>query len=102
MNDSTQITYEEVRSDAELIKERATQMRGMFDDFEASMKKVGSKDVFVGDASESLDAKFNKLKTKFDDYVQLINEFSAMITTASDLTAQTERELSGDVSGLQE
>lgn len=97
---STEISYNEVRSGASTIKEKAQQMSGMFDEFEATMKKVGSKDVFVGDASESLDAKFARLKTKFDDYVQLVNDFSTMITTASEMTEATEAELANDTGDL--
>ena len=100
MNTSTEISYSEVKNDAALIKEKANQMNGMFGEFEATMKKVGSKDVFVGDASESLDAKFNKLKTKFDDYVQLVNDFSTMITTAAEMTEKTEAELANDTGDL--
>ena len=100
MSVSTEISYNDVRNDASLIKEKANQMSGMFTEFEGSMKKVGSKDVFVGDASESLDAKFSKLKTKFDDYVQLVNDFSDMITTASEMTEKTEKELSSDTGEL--
>jgi len=98
---STAITYERVRSDAHTIKDCSTTMQNIFGDFENSMKKVGSSDVFVGDASESLGARFGKLKTRFNDYVRLVNDFSNMILSAASATEKTEQELSNDASGLQ-
>ena len=64
---STNITYERVRSGANTISECAKSMQNIFSDFGASMKRVGAEDVFVGDASESLGNRFNSLKTTFDD-----------------------------------
>ena len=99
--EGTEITYSEVRNDAEILTNKARSMDAIFTEFEGSMKKVGSRDVFVGDASESLDAKFTKLKAKFADYVQLVNDFSTMMKSAADATEKTESELSGDTGDLQ-
>lgn len=100
MNNSTQITYEKVRSDAEKIKECSAVMENIFGDFERTMKSVGAPDVFAGDASESLETRFAGLKTKFNDYVKLVDEFAAMITAASEATETTEKSIENDASTL--
>ena len=78
MDNTTQITYAKVRSDADKIRECSHVMENIFGDFERTMKNIGSPDVFAGDASESLETRFAGLKTKFNDYVKLVNEFATM------------------------
>ena len=96
----TAITYERVRLDAKTIKECASVMRGIFDDFGNSMNRIGAQDVYEGDAGETLGQKFNTLKGKFDSYIKLVNEFADTITGASEQTAATERELSAEADNL--
>ena len=99
MNDmSTAITYERVRADAKTIKECASVMSGIFEDFGSSMNSVGA--VFVGDASEILGQRFDSLKGKFDSYVRLVNKFADTILSASEQTAATERELAAQADNL--
>lgn len=100
MQDSTSITYERVRSDANTIKDCSVEMRGIFDNFEGTMKTVGAPENFLGEGNDSLQEKFAKLRTKFDDYVQLVEEFSNMILTASEMTEQTERNIANDADTL--
>lgn len=97
---STTITYDRVRNGAHTIQDCATTMNNIFEDFGASMNRVGAEDVFVGDASESLGARFNSLKTKFDDYVALVNEFANMILGAADATQHTEQKLASEAEEL--
>lgn len=97
---STAITYEKVRSDASTIMDCASQMQNIFESFGSSMRRVGAEDVFVGDASESLGSRFNSLKTKFDSYVQLVNEFATMIQGAAMATEQTEKALANSADQL--
>ena len=75
-------------------------MNNIFNDFGTSMNKVGAEDVFVGDASESLGSRFSSLKTKFDDYVNLVNEFANMILGAADATQHTEQKLAAEADKL--
>ena len=100
MDDKTQITYEQVRSGANTIKDCSTNLRGIFNDFEGSMKNVASPDVFEGDASETAEEKFNKLKTRFNDFTDLVNEFSETLLGAAEATEKTERNINQDASGL--
>ena len=97
---STNITYEKVRSDANTIKECSSTMSNIFEDFGASMNRVGAGDVFAGDASESLASRFNSLKGKFDTYVRLVNDFANTILSASEQTAATEQALAGEADNL--
>lgn len=101
MNETgTAITYERVRTDANTIKECASVMSGIFEEFGKSMNRVGAEDVYAGDASETLGQRFNTLKGKFDTYVKLVNEFADTILSASEQTAATERELAAQADSL--
>lgn len=97
---STDITYEQVRTDANTIKECASTMKNIFDDFSNSITKIGAEDVFAGDASESLKTRFDSLKGRFDDYVKLVNTFADKILHASESTAATEQALAGEADKL--
>ena len=97
---STSITYEKVRSDANTIKECSSTMNNIFEDFGSSMNRVGAGDVFAGDASESLGSRFNSLKSKFDTYVRLVNDFADSILSASEQTAATEQALASEADNL--
>lgn len=98
--ESTTITYEKVRTDANTIKECASTMNNIFSDFGTSMNRVGADDVFAGDASETLGQRFASLKEKFDTYVRLVNDFANMILGASEATAATEQSLATDANNL--
>ena len=94
MNDSSaNITYERVRSGARTMQECSRKMDGIFQEFNDSMNRVGASDVYVGDAKETLGARFNSLKTKFDDYINLVNQFATMILGAASATEKTEATL---------
>ena len=89
-NGSTVITYEKVRQDADTVRECSRVMQNIFNDFGASMNRLGADDVFAGNASQSLGARFASLKTKFDSYVATIERFSNLISNAASQTEQTE------------
>lgn len=91
---SANITYEQVRNGAYIMKDCSKKMDGIFQEFNASMNRVGAPDVYLGDAKETLSARYNSLKTKFDDYVTLVNQFADMILGAAQRTEETEAALS--------
>ena len=97
---STSITYEKVRSDANTIKECASTMKNIFEEFDSSMTKVGADDVYAGDASETLRQRFTSLKGRFDSFVGLVNDFANMILGASEATAATEQALASEAENL--
>ena len=97
---STNITYDKVRSGANVIKDCSVVMSNIFEDFGASIKRVGAEDVFVGDASETLGARFAKLKTSFDDYVKLVDTFSTMILGAAASTEETDKKIASAAGNL--
>ena len=100
MEQSTIITYEKVKQDAQNIKENANTMKRIFDDFNKSMNEVGGEDVFEGQASDSLTASFTTLKSKFDAYTNAVERFSNMILSAATATEQTEKSIANDASNL--
>ena len=44
--------------------------------------------------------RYNQLKTKFDNYIKLVDEFSVMLLGAAEATAQTEKKLASDAERL--
>lgn len=99
-NGSTSITYEETRSDANTVRDCSREMDNIFHDFEATMKRVGGDDAFVGDANESLQGRFTRLKTRFDAYVRTVEEFYQLIMSASESEERTEQNLSKEAETL--
>jgi uncharacterized protein YukE len=97
---NTSITYAQVESGARTIQECSKTMMNIFDSFNTSMTKVGADDVFAGDASETLGARYKTLKGKFDNYVKLVDEFAAMLLGASAQTQQTEQKLASEAEHL--
>ena len=97
---STAITYAQVQNGARTIQGCSKTMQNIFDSFNSSMQRVGASDVFAGDASETLGARYNKLKSKFDSYIALVEQFSGMLLGAADMTAQTEKKLSSAAENL--
>jgi len=89
--ESTTIEYEAVKNAVDEIKQRSQSMSGLFDEFRASMGRIYQDDVFVGEASESFNDKFNNLKKRFDAYVQLVDDFANIIEGARESTQATEQ-----------
>ena len=100
MNGSTQIAYEKVRSDVDTIKQCANTMKNIFNDFNGSMEKVGSSDSFAGKASDALRAKYSSLKSKFEDYVNLVNYFGDIVLSAAAATEATEKKIEEEAGNL--
>ena len=99
-SNSTIITYEKVRQDANTIKECSTVMKNIFDDFGKSMSYVGADDVFAGNASESLGQRFNSLKGRFDAYTRAEETFANMISGAAASAERTEQSIAQDTENL--
>ena len=94
---STAITYEEVRTAADEVNGCAKTMESIFDDFIKAMNDVVADDVFEGSASESLFEKFAALKSRLHTYTETVQEFSSIISSATDQTEQTEKDILTDV-----
>lgn len=98
--DSTSITYERVKDDANTIKTCSVEMSNIFASFEKSMQTVGTPENFEGLGNESLQEKYNRLKQKFDDYVDLVERFANEFLVASAETRATEESIAKDASQL--
>lgn len=90
---STTIQYEAVKDAVADIVARSDSMSSLFDDFRGAMSRIYQDDVFYGEASESFNDKFNKLKTKFDAYVENVKDFAAIIEKARSETEATEQSI---------
>jgi len=99
-NQSTIISYANVKQAADKILSCSNTMNNIFEAFGNEIQAVGAEDVFTGDASESLGERFRGLKTKFEGYVSKIKEFSDAINAASSSTEQTEKKLASQAENL--
>lgn len=97
---STKISYEQVRKDAETVKDCANTMSSLFDDFTRAMTAIGADDVFAGNASESLSSQFATLKGRLGTYVSKVEEFSAMISNAADTTEAAEQKIAANIDNI--
>ena len=101
MNNSTSIKYSEVREGVAVIKEECLpKMKNIFSEFENTMNRVGGQDVFVGEASESLQSRFTKLQSKFSEFERLVLQFAAEYEKASASTESTESKLAEEAGNL--
>jgi uncharacterized protein YukE len=91
--EGTRIEHSRVKAEANNIRDIKAKMQNVLDDFEASMKRVGADDVFVGGASETLSQQFTKLKAKFENFTKATEDFAANYDKASDDTAKTDDKL---------
>jgi len=66
-------------------------MEGLFTDFTNEMSIIYQEENFSGDASDSLQEKFNTLKKKFDGYKGAVERFSKVIEAAKQSAYQTEK-----------
>ena len=95
---NTKITYEQVQKAAEEVKTNASTMNGIFDNFTSIMNELVAADVFAGIASDTLTDKF--AKTRLNNYVSKVEEFSGKINKAADTTEETERKIQQQASEL--
>lgn len=93
MADSTYVSFEQVKAGVDTIKDCAIKMEAIFGDFGQSMKVVNGQGLFEGETARTLEERFNSLKTKFDDYVKLVNTFADMITGATENTRETDERM---------
>lgn len=100
MNNITDIQYEEVKNKVEQIKKCSKTMGELFNDFTGIITAIYQDDVFQGEASNSLQNKFGNLKTKFDNYVSLVNDFAKVIESARVATEYTEKEIQKEAEEL--
>lgn len=99
-NRITTITYENVKGNANSIKECATTMKGIFSDFTNTMNMIGTPDVFAGTASDSLSSSFTSLKGRFDSYTATVERFANMILLATASAESTEQSIARDADSL--
>ena len=97
---STRINYEKVEEAVDDIKTCSENMDNEFDEFRSSMNAIYQDDVFEGEASESLNEKFDQLKQKFDAYVNEVQNFSAAIEKAKTSTELTEKNIKQNTDNL--
>ena len=99
-NNSTLISYEAVRGEAQKIKSSAATMKNILDDFNSTMNQVIAPDVFEGNASQSFQESYQRLRSKFDAYTQTVEHFANTILGAASATEQTEKSLANEASNL--
>lgn len=99
MNDNnTNITYEHVIEDANIIKDCSKKMGDIFSMFEETMNQL--KPALIGEAGNAVDERFRTLKGKFDSYTAKVELFSNMISSAADRTQATEQSIARDADNL--
>lgn len=100
MNNDTTITYERVEADANNIRDYANNMKRIFDDFSATMNSIFSSESFQGQASEQFKREYDQLRSKFDSYTTLVEQFASKISSANQAINQTEQSIMRDTENL--
>ena len=97
---TTRINYEKVENAVDSITSSSEEMDSLFDEFRKSMGVIYQDDVLEGEAGNSLQEKFDELKTKFDAYVNEVKRFAATIEKAKTSTELTEKNIQKNTENL--
>lgn len=96
----TDIEHGSVKRSIEKIEANSKTMGQEFADFRTAMSKVYSEENFAGNASDSLQEKFDELQKKFDSYNDAVTRFAKVVEAARASTEATEQEIQNDAGNL--
>ena len=96
----TDITHSKVKTSVDSVEKSSKNMGQLFEDFKSKMGEVYQEDNFSGDASESLQAKFEALQKKFTDYTDAVERFAKAVEAARADTEATEKEIQNEADNL--
>ena len=96
----TDITHGKVKNSVDSILQSSKNMGQYFTDFRTIMGEVYQEDTFTGDASDSLQEKFNSLQKHFDSYTDAVERFAKAVEGARQATEDTEREIQAEAEAL--
>jgi len=99
-NDNLLIEYEKVTQTAANINECANQMNSILNNFSDRMSDLKRREIIVGNAADTLEETFLKLKQNFDSYIKTVQDFSKMISYAGNTTRQMENMIQKDAESL--
>ena len=99
---TTYLSYGETEQVINESVDCKNRMSAIFEDFKADMANIGAPDSLAGATGETLSQKFASLATKFSSYTDLVQRFADDIKTATEMTDQTDKNISNDASGLNE
>lgn len=99
-NDNLLIEYEKVTQTATNINDCANQMNRILNNFTDRMNELKRREIIVGNAADTLEETFLRLKQNFDSYIKTVQEFSKMISYAGNTTRQTEEIIRKDAENL--
>ena len=99
---TTYLSYSETESVINEIIDCKDRMSAIFEDFKNDMANVGSPDVLAGATEETLSQRFATLETRFSNYTDLVQQFADDIRTATEMTNQTDKNISNDAQVLNE
>lgn len=89
-NNNLLIEYEKVAQTATNINNCANQMNSILNNFTDRMSELKRNEIIVGQAADTLEETFLRLKQNFDTYIKTVQDFSKMISYAGNTTRQTE------------
>lgn len=99
-DNTTKISYGQVRTSVDNIQKSSQNMQTIFDNFRMAVKSATSDDVFKGVASEAAEEKFDALQKKFDLYTDAVTRFAQCIESARAQTEAMEQNLRNKANNL--
>ena len=96
----TRMSYEQLRTAADDVKNYAAGMETIFNDFSKIMIQLADKNVFEGVASQELQLQFDTIKGNLHVYTETVEEFSKEMLHAADTTQDTETTLKQNAANL--
>jgi uncharacterized protein YukE len=99
-DNKTEITHSSVKDSVSTIEKSSKNMGQYFQEFRNTMGEVYKEDNFSGEASDSLQTKFNEFQKKFDSYTDAVERFAKAVEGARASTEATEQSIKQDIENL--
>lgn len=90
MDERTQIKYEKVMGAVSTISTNKKNLQDILTSYNNIIQNSINAGVLEGQAANELENKYLELKSKFEAYIQTVNDFENMITFAKEETESTE------------
>lgn len=91
MSKNLTVAPEVLRDSANELKNKVSSVKGNLDDVTIEVNKVPNS--YVGTASEQFIDKYNQMKSKFDSFYQVIEEYANFLIKTADTYQETDETL---------
>ena len=94
MNGSN-LTYSQITAISQSLQNYSKDMQIVLEDIIALANRIGSEDIWGGNAAENAKSKFNTLQAKFADFYKAVNDEATHLTAVVENYQKVDTQLEG-------